>query len=411
MSKRKRLTILDSMIPHIVDTYTEYYNGNPKDKTTKTIGEELNEYFSEIYNEDYKFDESAYRKVFNNYKNGYDSGMHGNANEDELTRLAKARSKINVERKVLQAEKIELNKIARETAREQVIMDRLAEEIRKLDPLVVPEIIKLKENKKAGILCFGDEHYGVEFEIKGIFGETINKYNSEIFEKRMNELLTKTIEIVQREGLQKISVYSMGDYCDGILRTSQLRKLQYGVVDSTIMYTEYISKWLNKLSEYVQVDFHMTDGNHSELRMLGEPKGTFSDDNMGKIVAYNIKTRLENNKNFKIIENPTGMIYENIFNYNILGIHGEVKDMEKAIKDLSHIYDIKTDILISGHKHHSNATNVGLYKDVITVPSIVGADSYAISINKISNPGATFLVIDENEGINCQYNIRLGNYN
>ena len=43
------------------------------------------------------------------------------------------------------------------------------------------------------MLVFGDEHYGAEFELKGLFGEIINSYSPEIFEKRMIDcpMLTK----------------------------------------------------------------------------------------------------------------------------------------------------------------------------------------------------------------------------
>lgn len=410
MSSKKRLVITEEMKPYIIEKYTEYYNGNPGNKTTKDVGEELNKLFSNMFKETYNFDESAYRKIYNNYKDGFDNGLLNNASQEEIERLAKVRSKTNIERKVLQTEKIEINKIVREFAREQVIIDKIINEVKNLEPLKTPQIIKTKKANKCGILCFGDEHYGVEFEIKGLFNEIINKYNTDIFEKRMNELLSKTIEIIKKENLKKIYVYSMGDFCDGILRTSQLMKLQYGVVESTVKYMNFICNWLNKLSEYVIVEFQMTNGNHSELRMLGEPKGTFTDDNMGKIVAEMIKARLEKNKNFIFIENPTGMIYSNILNYNILGVHGEYKDMEKAIKDLSKVYNIRIDILIGGHVHHTKIETVGINSEVINVPSIMGIDKFALSLNKIANPGATFLIMTENEGITCQHNIKLGTY-
>ena len=64
----------------------------------------------------------------------------------------------------------------------------------------------------------------------------------------------------------------MGDFNDGILRVSQLMKLRYGVVDGTIKYADFISNWLNELTKYVRVKYQSTNGNHSELRMLGQPK-------------------------------------------------------------------------------------------------------------------------------------------
>jgi hypothetical protein len=37
----------------------------------------------------------------------------------------------------------------------------------------------------------------------------------------------------------------MGDFTDGILRVGQLRKLRYGVIESTVKYANYMTYWLN----------------------------------------------------------------------------------------------------------------------------------------------------------------------
>ena len=146
----------------------------------------------------------------------------------------------------------------------------------------------------------------------------------------MWELLNQVVAIVSNEKVSKLNVFSMGDFSDGILRVSQLMKLRYGVIEGTVKYADFICNWLNKLTEYVNVEFQMVSGNHTELRMLGQPKGTFKNENMSMVVTNMIKTRLSGNPNFAMIENPTGLIYANICNQNILGIHGEVKNMEKS---------------------------------------------------------------------------------
>ena len=78
-------------------------------------------------------------------------------------------------------------------------------------------------------------------------------------------------------------------------------------------FADFISNWLNELSKYAQIKYQSTNGNHTELRQLGQPKGTFTEDNMGKVVSEFIKVRLKDNPNFEYIENPTGYM-EYIFN-------------------------------------------------------------------------------------------------
>ena len=77
---------------------------------------------------------------------------------------------------------------------------------------------------------------------------------------------------------------------------------------------------------------------------------------------------------FNYIKNPTGYIFDTISGFNVLGIHGEVKNMEQAIKNFSHTYKVPIDVLIAGHLHHTRSETIGVNRDVINVPSIIGVD-------------------------------------
>lgn len=174
-------------------------------------------------------------------------------------------------------------------SRDELIAEKFCDAVRRLPSLAQPEPLPYVPGQRTGILCFGDTHYGVDFTVKGLYGKIVNRYNPEIFEQRMEELLSQTIAKIRKEQFGVIKVYSLGDELEGILRASQLMKLRYGVVESTIRYADYICGWLNRLSEYVCVEYQMVMGNHTELRMLGQPKGTFLNDNMSKIICEFIR--------------------------------------------------------------------------------------------------------------------------
>lgn len=313
------------------------------------------------------------------------------------------------ERYKLQTEKLEVNRWLRENARDELIVEHIAQAISQLAPLDIPERINepVSSEERAGILAFGDEHFGTEFAINGLQGEIINAYSPEIFMARMWELLRQTLDIVEREGFTSIKVFSMGDFSDGLLRVKQLMQLRYGVVEGTVVYADFLANWLNELSRRVRVEFQMTNGNHTELRMLGQPKGTFTRENMGLVVAAMLRTRLADNPNFTFVENPSGYIFTNVLDFNILGIHGEVKSMEQAIKDFSSTYRVQLDYLIAGHKHHSYSEAVGINREVISVPSLIGVDDFSMSLNRTSNAGATFLVLERGKGKVIEYAIKL----
>ena len=354
------------------------------------------------------YGESTYRKKYQAFQKMLSANQSKFVDSDaQLQEIQVQKRELEKAKVKLQTEKLEYARWIREEARDELITEKICESIASLQPLEIPQYIQPVHNTRAYALVFGDEHYGAEFEIKGLFGDTLNAYSPEIFEERMWNLFNQTVEIIQKENIDTLNVFSMGDFSDGCLRVSQLMKLRYGVVDGTIKYADFICNWLNELTKYARIKFQMTNGNHTELRMLGQPKGTFTEDNMGKVVSEFIKTRLKDNDNFTFIENPTGYIYAQLACHTILGIHGEVKNMENAIKEFSKIYSIPIDYLLAGHLHHSRIEEVGMNSEVINVPSIVGVDPYSLSLNKTSNASGKLLVFEQTKGKVCEYTLKL----
>lgn len=352
--------------------------------------------------------ESAWRKKYRVMQQSYDDVFSKmQFSESRLSDIEEQTRELDKARMKLQTEKLEYNRWLREEARDELIAEKIVAAVKELQPLDVPATPIIRQSSNSAILAFGDEHYATEFSIYGLHGEIINEYSPEIFEQRMWELFRQVVNIIAKEDITELNVFALGDFTDGILRCSQLMKLRYGVVEGTVRYANFISEWLNELSKHVYVKYQMAFGNHSELRMLGQPKGTFKEENTGLFVRDIIRTRLENNPNFEMIVNPTGLIFDNIEGFNVLGIHGEVRNMEKAIKDFSNTYNTDIHILIGGHMHHYKSETVGINRDVINVPSIIGIDDYSMTLNKTSNPGASMFLIEEDKGVTVDYKIKL----
>ena len=366
-----------------------------------------------IFNEEFGCNkgDTAYRKRWNAFKGVLDANTDKIVGENKYLEELKAEKRnIEKERKKLQTEKLEYNKWLREEARDELICEHICQAIKELPALSIPPVIHSNggaSNSMDAALIISDQHYGAEFTIKGLFGETLNKYSPEIFEARMWDLLNQVIKICKKEHISTLHVYDLGDSVDGLLRVSQLMKLRYGVIESTIRYGRFMTEWLNELAKHVKVKFQMvTDANHSQLRMLGQPKNTFKDENMSYIIAEKFMDRLGNNPNFEFVQNPSGYIFDELAGYRVLGIHGECKNMETAIKDFTSVYKTPIDILIGGHKHHKEADNVGIRVDTVSVPSIIGVDDYSISLNKTADAGATMLFVEAGKGISIEYNIK-----
>ena len=366
------------------------------------VADILNELLGTEYTESkFRKQRQAFDKMFSANQAKFSSDK---AILDDIT---EQRRELAKERVKLQTEKLEYNRWLIEEARDELITEKICDAVNSLTPLNIPKYITPVHNTRAYALVYGDEHFGVEYELKGLFGDIINAYSPEIFEERMWDLFHQTVEIIQKENIDTLNVFNMGDFNDGILRVSQLMKLRYGVVDGTIKYADFIANWLNELTKFVRVKYQSTNGNHSELRQLGQPKGTFTEDNMGKIVAEFIKTRLKDNPNFAYIENPTGFIYAQLACNTVLGIHGEVKNMKTAIDEFSRIYNVPIQYLLAGHLHHNKTEEVGINSEVINVGSIIGVDSYSLSLHKTANASAKLLVFEQTRGKVCEYTLKL----
>ena len=139
--------------------------------------------------------------------------------QEQIDKLDQKIREFEVAKIKLQSEKLEYSRWLREQARDELIAEKICDAIYSIEPLTIPNPLPfLKENKnKEYVLCFGDEHYGAEFEIKGLFGEILNAYSPEIFEKRMWHLFNKTVEVIHKEEITHLNVFSMGDFGDGCL--------------------------------------------------------------------------------------------------------------------------------------------------------------------------------------------------
>ena len=330
-----------------------------------------------------------------------------------LNELEVLKLEIEKERKKRQAVNVEINRNLRVVARNELIQEDIIKAIEKLKPLDIPVDIYRTPTDKEGIVVISDSHFGKTAIIKGLKGEVINEYNEDVFTKRMEKLLEECVIISKKEGIEKLNILLTGDLIDGILRATQLQKLQYGIIDSTMRFAEYISAWLNRISEYVYCDVYYCLGNHSQIRPLGSKNGEFEDENVERIIMWYLKSRLAANNNISIIDNDGDFIYFNCLGLNIMASHGEERNLETAIKDYMLLYGEKIDLFIGGHLHTTENKSIGINRNGLSdiefcrVKSICSVDDYSMKLRKSSSAGTSYFVIEEGRGKTITYDIKL----
>src|SRR5574344_228889 len=366
----------------------------------------------EVFGDGNCFNSSEVRKRFYGMKTlieAIEEDKINNAinNSDEtiselLDELQLKKIKLEKEIKKQQTINVHYNKMIREQAREELWWEGVEKSIKDMTPFKVPELIKPTETKKEALLVISDMHYGRECLIKGLDGEIISGYNNEIFKERMWDLLNQTVNKINEKKLTHLNIFNLSDCIDGLLRISQLKSLQTGVVDSVLEFSEFIATWLNKLSEYVNIDYFQCWGNHDELRLLTGKKGDFPNENANKLIMKFIELRVCDNKNIKIHNEDLPFIYTTIMGVSVFGYHGEDKNLIESIRWFRSIYKKPIDIIFGGHLHSQSlqTEGIGEYGDsqCIRVSSICGIDDFSMALHKSARAGSSMFIFEEGKG-------------
>lgn len=331
--------------------------------------------------------------------------------EDVLRELQIKTEELKKERIKLETVNVDYNRRLREQARADLFEERLLERVLQRKEINVPTYkIQNIYSENEMILCLADAHYGADFQIRGMFDEILNEYNPKIFEKRMWDILSDTIKYAEKNNFNKVNIIDLDDSIEGLLHISQLSSLKYGVIDSLINYADFMEIWINELSKYLFVDFSRVKGNHNDLRLLTGKKGDFPHENTSKVITHIIQKGLRNNSNVLITgHNSVGCIYKKIAGFDILASHGqdEKGNLEQSFKDYMLMYKINVDYFCTGHLHSTNIKEIGINKEIIQSPSIVGINDFSTGIKKSANAGAKIVVLTENYGRVDEHNIIL----
>ena len=319
-----------------------------------------------------------------------------------------------VERQKLRDLTKQVNAMYRTESRSELLREQIADAVKNLPTLSITTYTSSEneDNNRTIVLALGDFHYGADIHVEGLKGETLNEYNHRVFEQRMEKLFHETVEIIQVENVHEVHLMLVGDLIDGMLRQSQLMRLEYGVVESTIRLSEYLAFWIAELSQYAEIHVHAALGNHSEIRPLKSKNREFEEENLEKIIMWYLHSRLEDCEDIYVDEDCKKHSLINIQGFSFLILHGDgEKNIPQIAQDAINMYAEPIDFFICGHRHKeqewpSGQTDAG-NSIIVRVPSICGTDKYAQSRGYNGKPGAIAMVIERGYGRRCVYPIQL----
>lgn len=310
------------------------------------------------------------------------------------------------------------NEAYRAESRSQLLRETVEEAIGKINytsplPEIKTEVCAGKYPSRHLVLTLGDFHYGADIITRGLHGEILNQYDKDVFVRRLGQVRDEVIKIVWKEEIADLDIFLVGDLIDGILRTSQLMKLQYGIVDSTIQVSEALAQWIHSFHACgVNVAVHGCTGNHSEVRPLNAKARDFENENMERIIFWYLKSRLKEDENVTVDDDCERMKMVRVCGYTFLLLHGDgEKNITGIARDAVNLYRTPIDFFICGHLHKETEYPAGMMDSggsiIIRTPSLCGMDKYAQSKGYGAVPGALAILMEEGYGRRCVYPIRL----
>lgn len=319
-----------------------------------------------------------------------------------------------VDRQKMRDLRKQVNEIYRSEARSELLREAVREAVAHLPPIERKPVYATGGiANRSLVVAVGDFHYGADICVKGLRGEVLNEYNAKVFEARMDKLLSEITGILAKENIDTVHVLMVGDLLDGMLRQSQLIRLEYGLVESTMRLSEYLSDWLTRLSEYAYVEVRAATGNHSEIRPLRSKSREFEEENLEKIVMWYLEARLADVAGVVIhTDQCERLVLANIEGFDFLLLHGDGdKGIDQIAKETINCYSKPIDFFVCGHKHREEdfpmGTTDGGESVIVRTPSLCGVDRYALSRRYNGKSGALAMVIERGYGRRCIYPIQL----
>ena len=319
---------------------------------------------------------------------------------DILTKLEEKHLEVKKDIQKLRDLRTGENERIRNQARKEAILEEIRYYLKDIKPYDIPDYKELKQGSTKMIGAIADAHFGKELCIEGLEGDKLNVYNEFVFYERTENLFNEYVQIINEEGISKLYFADLSDGVEGLLRNTALQYVKYGITESAIKYGNYMASWLNKLSEYVEIDYYGCKGNHMEYRILNGKSGDFGKENAQYIIDEIIRLSLINNKRVKV--NPTkGLQYIDVDGYKVLATHGqEEKNLINSVKEYKEIYDVKIDLMISGHLHNSRQETVSLHSKVVQFPSLIGIDDFSMKLKKTAKAEGKAILIKGKRFIN-----------
>lgn len=306
-------------------------------------------------------------------------------NVDTLKEIEEAKDNLYKERVRLQDKKRELNKILREEARFERMMEILEENIENLDNLGFSPLV-FSDKKMEATLLLSDLHIGL------IVDNQLNFFNKDVAIERLKQVVDKTIKHCTINDVNKLNIVLNGDLISGIINLSGRVEQEEDIMTQAISCSEILSHCINELSNYFEVIVYATYGNHSRV-FLNKKEG-LPRENFERMIFEFIKLRVPH---IKLIDSKgADYLTYKVDGKTIFVSHGDNDSLNNVKQHVVNLLGFVPKMCLMGHIHHFNVKNDN-DTIIVTNGSLISTDSYAVSLRKSTKPSQTLIIHSEDD--------------
>lgn len=376
--------------------------GNNKDTLGLMWSDIANLINKAFQSEDNYLTESAYRKKYAAAKQFYDEVFSKDysafdTDQETLRKIARERQKLRDER-------VAYNKQNRDAARLDENFDYLASKLQEIGRInfAAKESFHTSVSNKDLIVCLSDLHIGTEYY------SSFGMYSPEIAEQRLDDYLTKIIEIGKMHGAENVYLCALGDLINGALRITVQLSNRENVVEQIQHASELIASFCATLAEnFSNVYVTGVSGNHS--RLVQNKDDAQKDERADKLVLWIVQQMLGHISNIHV---ATESLDTTIAIINVRGklytlAHGDYdKPTDAGIGKLITMIGCIPYAIICGHRHSMAYQEMNGIRFLQAGSLCGGGGDYETQCRLTGKPNQTVLVVDEN-GIDAIYNVEL----
>ncbi len=328
--------------------------------------------------------------------------------EDEFQKLSRSQlntvrekiGELDILKKKISLEKIELNKIKKGFIKSVAIADELKEYLEQNCTIVVPDYCHSSvelDSEYSMIVHVTDWHIG--YVIDDCRG---NYYNWEIANQRVDKLIRECYKYIEMYNITKIYVIDTGDIVENTyMRQNQSQFCEFNQSEQINKAIELTHKFLVALCKYVDVEYDAIYGNHD--RTSGDKKANLDGDNATTIIRDQIAKYKELSKNNRLTvidrRHTDKEIKKMVNGVKCKFIHGDHSKAsgKKLIKDEMSVDNEFYDILFKGHLHNFSIESENRGRYVINTGCLSGFNDYSVNFGCATYASQTIAIIGDGE--------------